>query len=130
MLRIELLIEPRLKKVLLRALGLTISRFHSFHHVLQGFYCFLAILHGVILAEHAVFIGFCTFSRTTNINYRGFIIIALREISAEFDWDAQGFKEGRRYDTVIGQGLSLFRRLFTPFDLERDLHRSAAKRQK
>jgi hypothetical protein len=34
---------------------------------LQGFYDFLAILHGVILAEHAVFIGFYTFSRTTNL---------------------------------------------------------------
>jgi hypothetical protein len=33
---------------------------------LQGFYDFLAILHGVILAEHAIFIGFYTFSRTTN----------------------------------------------------------------
>jgi hypothetical protein len=33
---------------------------------LQGFYEFLAILHGVILAEHAVFIGFYTFSRTTS----------------------------------------------------------------
>jgi hypothetical protein len=32
---------------------------------LQGFYDFLAILHGVILAEHAIFIGFYTFSRTT-----------------------------------------------------------------
>jgi hypothetical protein len=32
---------------------------------LQGFYDFLAILHGVILAEHAVFIGFYTFSGTT-----------------------------------------------------------------
>jgi hypothetical protein len=34
---------------------------------LQGFYDFLAILHGVILAEHAIFIGFYTFSRTTNL---------------------------------------------------------------
>jgi hypothetical protein len=33
---------------------------------LQGFYCFLAILHGVILAEHAVFIGFYIFSLTTS----------------------------------------------------------------
>jgi hypothetical protein len=34
---------------------------------LQGFYDFLAILHGVILAEHAVFIGFYTFSGTTTL---------------------------------------------------------------
>jgi hypothetical protein len=34
---------------------------------LQGFYDFLAILHGVILAEHAIFIGFYTFSRTTKL---------------------------------------------------------------
>jgi len=33
---------------------------------LQGFYDFLAILHGVILSEHAIFIGYYTFSGTTN----------------------------------------------------------------
>jgi len=34
---------------------------------LQAFYDFLAILHGVILDEHAIFIGFYTFSRMTKL---------------------------------------------------------------
>jgi hypothetical protein len=33
---------------------------------LQDFYCFLAILNGVFLAEHGVFISVYTFSGTTN----------------------------------------------------------------
>jgi hypothetical protein len=72
MLRIELLVEPGLKEVLLRDLGL-----------LQGFYCFLAILHGVILAEHAVFIGCYTFSRTTTLG-------------SNFDPDVFGWEKDRR----------------------------------
>jgi hypothetical protein len=47
---------------------------------LQGFYDFLAILHGVVLAEHAVFIGFCTFSGATSY-------AAVKEIAAR-PWPA------------------------------------------
>jgi hypothetical protein len=37
----------------------------NFTDVFYG--CFLAILHGVILAKFVVFIGFYTFSKTTNV---------------------------------------------------------------
>jgi hypothetical protein len=62
MLRIVLLTGLRRKRLSCRFLARLSQGFVRFHHILQGSCSFLAILHGVSLAEHAVFIGFYSFS--------------------------------------------------------------------